>query len=892
MALIGIMTVLGYDTSGQDARQPGSPVSKEQIRNWINQLGDDDFEKREEASQKLWQLGEAAEAAIKEVLTSKDAEVSRRARELHDKFRLGIYPSTPQALVGLIERFQQNGPGNDGRLNRELLVQQFMEFGLSGCRTLLKLHQSEEKKENRDELSRLIADNLPGILPLVNTPADRELFEKIIDMGVRTGNKSGIRNAAAYWHQMHRLEDKIRYYQAEENNPRNSRENAEILAYLFRAVGNSAAAVDAARRAQLPALVTSLLIEGRYWKELCQHTDMAKKGNTDPVVLDDSRYRLATEAAFERLAGNKDRFEKAIQELTDLVKGENPEDRNRLVIAQLLMVLGKPKKSMEILKPELEDADTLFELLVAQHRIQEARELAKQVKANSKPDQLTLLLKLQSLEARVLYSLGEKDQAKKLFQTVAQQIKEEEHLDQLQNLIEPEFRAGLVDEAFEHAAILLSKPVPGASGYRPFLFNILFGSKAGSAERIWRTMRKISPEPSESLGIQKLRTFMGGKASEEELDRWEQKLSEMTKNLKVGEIKDFEPIWLGLGQAALMNRREDLARKCLQRSGTAEALLMLADLESAKNDWESAAKTYHQAWQKDRTQALPLYLSGRALIKSGKSPGGKERQEQAMAVPLGDEQLRAGFLDELARREDLDGLKQGLDLQFRFCQPNSYYFGDSLRRLSQMPTVQSEPGRQADYLERSLLRLLNSGVSFRIPAAYLVIPANVVSLRAQTHLAEGNKEELLADLALHQEYLPGNVDLVITMDPLLKKAGFNREADELYERSLSIHQGILKDYPKSAWAHNSIAWMSVCCRRNLPVAQEHAEKAVELSRTAGHLDTLAEVFFQRGNRDRAIEIQKQAISLAPERAYYKKQLQRIEAGDPRVPLPLEGDLED
>ncbi len=55
----------------------------------------------------------------------------------------------------------------------------------------------------------------------------------------------------------------------------------------------------------------------------------------------------------------------------------------------------------------------------------------------------------------------------------------------------------------------------------------------------------------------------------------------------------------------------------------------------------------------------------------------------------------------------------------------------------------------------------------------------------------------------------------------------------------------------------------------------------------GHLDTLAEILFQLGKKDEAVATQKKAITLSPKRVYFKKQLARIEAGDPNAPRPAE-----
>ena len=53
----------------------------------------------------------------------------------------------------------------------------------------------------------------------------------------------------------------------------------------------------------------------------------------------------------------------------------------------------------------------------------------------------------------------------------------------------------------------------------------------------------------------------------------------------------------------------------------------------------------------------------------------------------------------------------------------------------------------------------------------------------------------------------------------------------------------------------------------------------------GYLDTLAEVHFQRGDKDDAIALMKRVIKLAPDNKFYPAQLRRMEAGDPKAELP-------
>ena len=67
---------------------------------------------------------------------------------------------------------------------------------------------------------------------------------------------------------------------------------------------------------------------------------------------------------------------------------------------------------------------------------------------------------------------------------------------------------------------------------------------------------------------------------------------------------------------------------------------------------------------------------------------------------------------------------------------------------------------------------------------------------------------------------------------------------------------------------------------------ELSQKAVELTPNhAGNIDTLAEVHFQRGNKDQAIQLMKKCIELEPKNRYFRNQLKRFEAGDAKAPLP-------
>src|SRR5437763_791694 len=94
------------------AAEPPAPPSQEQIAQWVRQLGADDFSQREEASKKLYEAGEAAEAALQKAAGSDDAEIAHRAADVLEKVKWGLYPEATIEVVKLVKRYQRSNPQN------------------------------------------------------------------------------------------------------------------------------------------------------------------------------------------------------------------------------------------------------------------------------------------------------------------------------------------------------------------------------------------------------------------------------------------------------------------------------------------------------------------------------------------------------------------------------------------------------------------------------------------------------------------------------------------------------------------------------------------------------------------------------------------------------------
>ncbi len=69
-----------------------------------------------------------------------------------------------------------------------------------------------------------------------------------------------------------------------------------------------------------------------------------------------------------------------------------------------------------------------------------------------------------------------------------------------------------------------------------------------------------------------------------------------------------------------------------------------------------------------------------------------------------------------------------------------------------------------------------------------------------------------------------------------------------------------KLYPKSHNSRNTAAWLASRSIRRLDEALKHSEAALTQRPTQGaYLDTMAEVWFAKGNRDKAIEWSQKAV---------------------------------
>jgi tetratricopeptide (TPR) repeat protein len=872
------------------AKRPPTP---EQIAQAIRNLGSERFAVREQASKLLWEAGSAAEEALRQAARTSDAEVAQRAKAILEKFDWGLYPDTPQAVTEIIDQYQKGDGGARTTAVRNLLGLRPIPF-----KTLRKLIGKEENAEQRVQLFHDMASQARQEVPdLLLRGGDLDTVEELLESCLAPSVSESATDYAAFLALRGKVDAGIARWEKERAAAQgaDSERAAEVLVHLYRVKGDWAGARKAAEQSKNAELLDDVLWESRNWQELAAR----------PPGADRAGNQLGVRAAIYRLAGDRAKFEETIAELRKQAEEAGEDQATPRFAAEALLLNSRADDAIKLLVEKKNSLALAFDLLCARMKHKAAFDLVDDARRrDTEPAERN---EIEVRRARMLYLLGEKEAASQLFRKAAENIHEASDLHLARTLVKTELRLGLREQAFEHAAAALGNLVKVGQhdGYNP-LFEPLFDKNSSSAERWWRVLRTQLPKEEALQIMQRLRDLLEGKATKERLGeavKWMEASKETKEKdpLSDGTSNTIHLTEPGVAEAAIAEvyraagdgaKAEEYYRKAAEAGITLAPWLQYGDFLASRKRYREAAKQYHSAWEHNKSQPLGLYLEGRALLQAGDDREGKRLIELAHWVPLGNESVRCNLVEELAKRDWLDAARKEADfvLQTGWYRPANWPIGNVLSFAARLATQEKDYLKAADCYERGLLGCLRTGASFVEPTAYLSVPEAVRVNRARGLLDKGQVDEALKDAKANLEAMPGNIDLAIALVPDLDKVGRKKEADELYRQVRAAYEGLAKDYPTSGYARNSLAWLMALCRRDLDEARKQSEKAVELEpKNAGYIDTLAEVHFRQGNRDKAIDLMKQCLAMEGKNSYFQKQLERFRTKGFDTPTPQEDD---
>jgi len=845
----------------------------------VRELADESFRVREKASRELWNLGEAALPALREALSSADPEQVFRARELIGKIHLHITPDTDPSVIALVERYAKASPTEKTSLFAKMRVKR-------AWRQMLKLYAAETQAEVREKLQ-------PAVYGIA-VKAARERLSQGDAQGAREflemapADAQGLL-ALAEFHRSHgTLDAELKRARAVKG-----RKSETWQLALQRAAGNLEAARDAASASgdgRIAATMAALAGNPLPWLRNSQES-----GVPDPIAA------AYTAVACKRWLGQKIRAAD-LEPLNRALADRNPAER--VAAMNALFLLGETDTAeVAFVKVAPLAAFLHFEAL---ERIPEA-------------------LKALGLDPDDPDYLGwvEKRLKKIPVAEIEDQHGASEHSEELVALANFFERKGLHEEA----AAAFSGPLAALAekDLNPFL-NFL-GELFGNRETL-----SGAPLLAKRIGI----AWAG-----EDDSRWEELVAaafgddDATKawwdwlvdlDPKASRSARFDGMLalFGLGAdpsklrekclamawkvvaAAPAGQRDSLVARisslCLAQGDVANSLKAWDQLSedgrkevfwgahilhlSAAGRWDEAAEVFlHQIARATESKQEPSAqfhaYAAAALRQAGRPEEAADHDLWVDQLALGNATVAIQIGNGYAFGGDYPRAAQWWARAAREADPDSAEFAIALKLHADV-LLEEGKWKETAAISEVLSRIYVSSDYRRAG------PLPLMRQRLQADMArallnlKSDRPGALAILAKCHHAFASDGSLADFFFPALRKVGLLKEHDVWFRTSWTLMENIIARYPQSDNTRNTAAWFAARALRKLDEAEKHLTIALAANPDqSAYLDTMAEIQFAKGNREKALEWSRAAVNFLPEDSQLRRQQERFRS----EPLP-------
>ena len=850
--------------SGQPAAAPAATTQSApdpQIDDAILKLGDPDPQVREQAAKALWSRGHAAEAALKQAAGGPDPEIARRAASILRDFAYGLSPDAPREVFALLEQYRKG----DVQLKRAA-VSALSTRGVPGLRVLLRLRQEEHDESLKLMMNALLGTRGHDVAVLMLAEGDVKGARQVLEKGA-ADSQAGAQDYAALLLSTGKLNDAVLKLKSEPLRVR----DAALTVALARAAGDLTLARAAAEKSSNPELLDSVLIDQGDWKTLAQRSEI------NPLRLEPAE-QLGFLCAYYRLAGDQQNYQRMVQRL--IARGEQVQG-DLSNCAEDLCLNDKPDDAVELLLRQ-DDYLGAANFLAPRLKFREALELPERAQKRKPAD----VLKLKARSIAALHFTGEIEQATRTLHEVAAENRLGNDFGTWVYLVEGARLLGLSDQADEYCCDALD--TVKTRDQLPWLFEKLRFGDGRAAAKWWQfigqarhtenTRRKLA------LMHQIFDQTISGKELQALLDdarRYAQQFPDAPREDWLMTVIDTLS---DMGHSEVAGQ---WLRRLAQNSGDPQVLIRAGDLEAGQGRWDAAAEDYDRACQQNPTDAAALFLRGWAIVHGGREAEGRALMELGHQIPLGSESARHALLEVLLRHTLSDDVRRECELIIKTTAPRSWEKNDALRHLAEDAAARGDGLAAAGMWERAFLDNESNSISFVEPWANIIVPALIHRTRALGLIKAGKVAEGVQEAQLSLDECPADADVLIDTVNALDQSGHKAEADALFGHNADVYHKLAADYPKSGAALNQLAWIQVKCGRELDQALANAKRAVELEPTStASIDTLAEVYFTRGDVTNAIEQIKRCIELEPKVDRHRKQLERFESAGHPLTAPI------
>ena len=883
-----------------------------EVRAAIAELSDDDFRTRETATIKLWRIGDKAEPYISEAANTDNLEVRIRAKRMLNLFKYGIYPDTPAEVIALINQFRH------GNLNSQTTaIQQLYSLGSMG--TVAKLIRSIDDETIRRRLVNAVVNKLDEKL------AEKFAEEKYDDvealLKLAAISDAGLRDLAAFYLQRGSLEDEIGRLLKQEKEDGLESIDYEQLSWFHRVNGDLTKALIAARSAGSTDLERDIRIAQGDLLELIK----ASHNPNDRTIQ-----TYGFKAAAERLSGDTDGFAATIKTIKEYAADNPGEERQCL---EALLINGRIADAIEVAQVGGNDriqllidngdhAQALAELGIKNPKPPYNDWLDGVIKefaaAETQTEYSTSLGKAYTL-ARLLGGWGEDAEAERIFDKLGQVASE----------LKPEFlprfianasvlnlhkialkytRAAFAKEAADAAAGLDLPGVDpaaervrnrvGQRGAEESLIGGLYYNQASTASFLWEHFQSKFPDDSGLQRLQRIETLIAplqpGQDPQDQKSAAIELLAQLVPKAD-DPMDDEDKVALLTNLSELYLRHDDrpsameLLRQTLLfgREDLDYANIAYAQMLAEDGTWEESLIHFKSASESTRGNSSWLVLYAIALERVGKqdeaAPLLKRAYLQALGRPIEYMLIASAFaeFDEYERAREASQTA----LNIATIADTSIH-REAIRLADYL--LYHDDARAAMYKERYLIECLKGHVPLPRITNAPSIRASIGTINARIAIRENRTDEAVGILRDLVDRQPSNSSIVEDLYPILVQAGRKKDADEFYEKLNRYGENALALFPNSAQDLNSNAWLKARCGKDLDTALARSELSNKLSQdNYAYLDTLAEVYFQRGDRKQAVELSEQAVKLAGSDLLLHKQLQRFKSDKPLSELLAE-----
>ena len=334
-------------------------------------------------------------------------------------------------------------------------------------------------------------------------------------------------------------------------------------------------------------------------------------------------------------------------------------------------------------------------------------------------------------------------------------------------------------------------------------------------------------------------------------------------------------------------------KKLDQKEQALAAMQRLVDLETGnpatlgelvtwlieQQAWESIDKLTARFPAQFARNPLLLYTVAQAQMEKGERNQAEQTAQRALALNQGNSPQQLILHYEVARVLWQRGMLGWAEREFRYIVDTSTAVDEIVlvasSLLGEMLHDQGEELKAAEVLDR----LVKACQQQRNLAA--IIQARMPGIRARMEYFYACHFAGRGDRTKQREHLdkgiaadPGDVDVLIARYRLPDQAReYREETLKLIKQAADTFRQETVHAPDDATAYNQFAWLVANTEGDLEAALEFSKKSIELSpASGGFYDTLAHVYFAKGDYQKAVETQTKALQLDPHSKLIARQL--------------------